>query len=215
MSKRAKDSLAYTLAFCIGFLVACSSSQMTGTNPLAAAQRMLSSSRHRPAIFPANTGNQPVVAALFATVANPSQLAQSYDSVCDAFGLTPGQGLHAALGSSGLVSVNFLNGNLCTTIVPSIGADEKVRPLGFPVILPGTINDLVVYGNFVSGNRFRCLDTTNTSSLPDNAFVRAYYDLAHDSIILGSGTTQLSVTCSIAIPAGDDVQNIIVQWVKS
>lgn len=222
MSKFAKQSLSYTLVFCIGFLAACDSAKVGTPNSLSALLRMLSSSSHRLAIFPTNTGNQPVLAAIFgnqvnpqASIANPSQLAQSYDSVCDAFGGISGQGIHAALGASGLVEVNFRRGNLCTTVVSSVGADETVRPLGFPVILSGTINNLVVYGNFVSGNRFRCLDTTNTTSLQDNAFVRAYYDLAHDAIILGSGTTQLQVTCSISIPAGDDVQSITVQWIKS
>jgi hypothetical protein len=122
--------------------------------------------------------------------------------------------MHAALGNSGLVKINFRNGDICTTVLPSVGADETVRPLGFPVILQGTINNLAVYGNFVSGNRFRCLDTTNTNVLQDNTFVRAYYDLAHDAVILGSGTSQLSVTCSISIPAGDDVQSLTVQWIK-
>lgn len=186
---------------------------MTGTSPSTLIERMLSSSLHRPAIFPTNAGSQPVMAAMFANVTNPSQLAQSYDSVCDAFGNNPG--IHANLGNTGLAEMNFLNGNLCTTVVTSVGADETVRPLGFPVVLAGTINNLVVYGNFVSGNRFRCLDMANTASLADNAFVRAYYDLAHDSIIVGSGTTQLSTTCSITIPAGDDVQSITVQWLKS
>jgi hypothetical protein len=224
MSRFAKDSLAYTLVFFLGFLVACGGSYMGGggtTNNLSSAVlRMLSSSSHRLAIFPTNTGNQPVLAGIFATqvsaeaaMSNPSQLAQSYDSECDAFGTTPG--IHAALGHSGLVEMNFRNGNLCTVVLPSVGADETAGPLGFPVILQGTINNLVVYGISVKGNRFRCLDTTNTTVLQDNTFVRAYYDLAHDAMILGSGTTQLSVTCSITIPAGDDVQSITVQWIKS
>jgi hypothetical protein len=222
MSRFAKDSLAYTLVFFLGFLVACGGSFMGGgpnNNASSSALRMLSSSSHRLAIFPTNTGNQPVLAGLFGTqvtpeaaIANPSQLAQSYDSECDAFGGSPG--IHASLGNSELVEMNFRNGNLCTVVVPTVGADETVRPLGFPVILQGTINNLVVYGNFVSGNRFRCLDTANTSVLQDNTFVRAYYDLAHDAVILGSGTSQLSVTCSISIPAGDDVQSITVQWIK-
>lgn len=97
----------------------------------------------------------------------------------------------------------------------SVGMDENGIPQGYPVILDGTINTLAVYGTFVSGNRFRCVDTANTSSLLDGSFVRAYYDLARDAIILGSGSTQLQPTCSISVPSGDDVSEIHVQWLKS
>lgn len=148
-----------------------------------------------------------------AAIANPSQLAQSYESLCDAYGNS--SSIHAGLGNSGLVPLNFLGGNICQPVLSSVGADEGGKPNGFPVVLSGTINTLVVYGRFASGNHFRCLDTTNVAALMDGAFVRAYYDLAHDAVVLGSGTTQLPVTCSITIPAGDDVQHLEVQWLKS
>jgi hypothetical protein len=183
-------------------------------NPAAFIGRMLSSSHPRPAIFPTDTGNQPVIAAMFATIPNPSQLAQSYGSQCNVFSRTT-SGIHTTFGASGLVEMSFNTANNCLVAVPSVGADETTHELGFPVFLSGTINNLAVYGTFLSGNQFRCLDTTNTAAVQDNTFVRAYYDLAHDAIIIGNGTTKLSVTCSISIPAGDDVQSITVLWVKS
>jgi hypothetical protein len=183
--------------------------------------RMLSSSVRNTAIFPTGAQDQPVIASMFgsrqyATISDPSQLAQSYESACTAFGPNASPGIHTAFGNSGFVSINFLNGNWCEEApIGSPGADEGGNPTGFPVILQGTINNLVAYGTFLSGKRFRCLDTTDTSVLQDNTFVRAYYDLANDSIVLGSGTSQLSVTCSISIPAGDDVAGITIQWIKS
>jgi hypothetical protein len=224
MLKHAKECMAYSMMFCLGCLVSCGEGKI-GVGPVnvpvAAILRMLSSSLHRPAIFPTNTGNQPVLATMFGgqvspqvTVSNPSELAQSYESICDAYGPSAGGTIHAALGSTGIVSLNFLGGNICDPIA-AVGADESSHPLGFPIILTGKVNTLVVYGSFASGTPFRCLDTTNVASLQDSAFVRAYYDLAHDAVFLGSGTTQLPVTCSIVIPPGDDVQHITVQWLKS
>jgi hypothetical protein len=234
MSRFAKDSLTYTLLFSLGYFVACNSSNnslmgggSSGTTT-AVAPRMLNSTVRRTAIFPANTGNQPVLASLFdlhvqpdATINNPSALAQSFESFCSAWGPNFGTSIHATFGNTGFVSFNFGNagvgaGNACEEPpIASVGADENGNPTGFPIFLQGTINNLVVYGIFVSGNKFRCLDTTDTSSLNDSTYVRAYYDLANDTIVLGSGTNQLSVSCSVSIPAGDDVQTIQVQWVKS
>jgi hypothetical protein len=226
--KRVKESLVYTLVFYLGYLAACSSGTNLGgrtNNPASAILWMLSSSDHRgAAILPNNTGNQAVVASgvlggqfsPLATISNPSQLAQTYDSHCDGF-TSNSQSIHQAYGNTGLAQIPPVGGfGFCNLpSVTSIGFGENGHPTGFPVILPGTINNLVVYGTFVSGNFFRCLDTTNTTQLADASFVRAYYDLAHDAVILGSGTTQLTLTCSISIPGGDDIQHITVQWLKS
>ncbi|MGA9390580.1 MAG: hypothetical protein WBV69_09055 [Candidatus Sulfotelmatobacter sp.] len=237
MSRLSKDSLAYTIVFAIGYFVGCSSgttshsTTITTGNPSATTARMLSSTIRNTATFPTNSGIQPVVASIFgsgpgvhadATIANPSGLAQSFEVICTIWGTNKPAGIHAALGNSGLVPMMFPQANVsigitneCTTTVASVGADENGVPSGFPIFLSGTINNLVAYGVFVSGKAFRCLDTTDTSALQDNTFVRPYYDLANDTIILGSGTTQLSLSCSVAIPPGDDVAEFSVQWVKS
>lgn len=236
MSRLAKDSLAYTLVFAIGYLVACSTAGTTGGTirgtigiPSAVASRMLSSTVRHTAIFPMNTGNQPVIASTFgfgwpvhqdATITNPSNLGQSFQVICAAWGNA--SGIHAGFGHSGLVpmlppqsNAGTVVYNDCTPPIASVGADENGNASGFPIILSGTINNLVAYGSLVSGNQFRCLDTSDTSALQDNTFVRPYYDLANDTVILGSGTTQLALTCSISIPPGDDVAAIQVLWVKS
>lgn len=221
MTNNAKQCLIYGFVFSFGYLFGCGGGG--GTKSIffgggeAPPLRILSSSTHRPAIFPTNTGTQPVLASMFAQAAPSaaSQLAQSFDSACDAYSSTFGQGMHAALGNSGLLSLNFLRGNLCETVISAVGADENGRPAGFPVILSGSVNTLVAYGTFVSGNRFRCLDQTHAGAVTDGVFVRAYYDLAHDGIIVGSGTNQLPVTCTISIPSGDDILNLTVQWLKS
>jgi hypothetical protein len=69
MSKRAKECLAYSMIFFLGYVVACGDGKMgSGTIhvPAGVTLRMFSSSLHRPAIFPTNTGNQPVLATMFA-----------------------------------------------------------------------------------------------------------------------------------------------------
>jgi hypothetical protein len=229
MSKLTKSSVTYTLVFCLGYFVACTGANTKGNTAgslSAATARMLNSTVRNTAIFPTNTGNQPVLASMFgsrahadATISNPSALGQSYETVCSGWGAS-GTSIHATFGNSGLLPLNFGNagiepGNICAgPPLASVGVDENGTPTGFPIILPGTINNLAVYGVFLSGNRFRCLDTTDTTALQDNTYVRPYYDLAHDAIVLGSGTTQLTVTCSLSIPAGDDVQTIQLQWVK-
>jgi hypothetical protein len=237
MRRLTKDSLAYTLVFAIGYFVACSSTtknitNSTGNSSVATA-RMLNSKVRHAAIFPTNTGTQAVLASIFgfdspvnrhAAIANPSDLGQSFEVECYQWGTspTPPLGIHAAFGNSGLVPMMDPRSDAglayyfdCSAPIASVGADENGHATGFPILLPGTINNLVAYGILVSGNNFRCLDTSNTSSIQDNTFVRPYYDLAHDAVIIGSGTTQLALTCSISIPPGDDVAKIRVQWIKN
>jgi hypothetical protein len=234
MRKFAKESVIYTAVFCLGYLVACQSgSKSVVDTPTAAVPRMLNSNSRQAAIVQSGTNALPAMASLFGsggsaplavTIANPSAVSQSYESTCYDFGNGSSGGgnvnsIHAFWGNSGLVSMNYAFGTFGACYQPqlfnTVGGDENGVPQGYPVIIDGTINTLVTYGGFVSGKKFRCVDTTNSSSISDGAFVRAYYDLAHDAIILGSGTTQLSPTCSISIPAGDDVLYIAVQWLKS
>lgn len=233
MRRLAKDWLTYALVFTFGYFVACSSTnRSTVVTPTATTARMLSSTIRSTTIFPTNTGTQPVLASLFgfgaqvhsdATIANPSDLGQSFEVICTILNSTSGSlvGIHAKFGNSGLVPMMFPQAdvsigitNECTTTVTSVGADEKGVPSGFPIFHSGTVNNLVAYGVLLSGKEFRCLDTTNTSALQDNTFVRPYYDLAHDTIVLGSGTTQLSLACPVTIPPGDDVAEFSVQWIK-
>jgi hypothetical protein len=232
MRRLAKDSWAYTFVFVLGYLVACGTTGTTKITTGGGAQpnypRMMTSPVRNTAIFP-NTGAQAVLASVFgthparadATVSNPSDLGQSFESVCATWGASFGVSIHATFGNSGLVPLNFGTagvgaGNACEkSPIASVGADENGTPTGFPIFLQGTVNNLVAYGVFASGNTFRCLDTTDTSPLQDSSFVRAYYDLAHDAIVLGSGTTQLTLTYSISLSPGDDVDIVQVQWVKS
>src|ERR1700674_421141 len=98
MIKHTKVYLAYSLVFCLGYLVACGAGKIGGRligNPALdfTTQRILSSSLHRPAIFPSGVGTQPVIATMFApqafpqvSISSPSQLAQSYESLCDNYG---------------------------------------------------------------------------------------------------------------------------------
>lgn len=189
--------------------------------PSGTTRRMLNSNVHNTAIFPTNTGAQPVLASMFgfswpvrsnATTTTPSDLGQSFETICFVSN-SSGQlsGIHAVFGNSGLVPLTdptpFASVATpfqgCTTSVTSVGADENGNPTGFPIIDSGI------------GSQFRCLDTNNSSSVQDNTFVRPYYDLARDAVILASGTTQLALTCSVSIPSGDDVSRIKVQWIKS
>jgi len=230
MRRYAKETLSYIVVFCLGYLVACQGgSTGTSANPTGAVRQMVTSDRRPVALVQSSTNLHPALAAVLfgtrsvrpnATIANPSPVGQSYESDCSNFsssGVTWG-GIHAAFGNSGLVSIRYAygqSGSCLTQAINSVGDDESGTPQGYPIILDGTINTLAVYGTFVSGNRFRCVDTTNSSPLSDGSFARAYYDLSHDAVILGSGTTQLSPTCSISIPSGDDVLEIHVQWLKS
>ena len=241
MSRRTKDALAYALVFAIGYFMACSRTSSTNGGGSVgsfspSARRMLNSTVRSSAIFPTNTGDQPVLASVFGfggsarpnattTNPNPSDLGQSFEIECTYWPPVNGNylpGIHATFGNSGLVPMLPPRSDIsigmqddCSAPIASVGADENGNPTGLPIFLTGTVNSLVAYGNLTSGNQFHCLDTTNTSSVQDNTFVRPYYDLAHDTIILGSGTTQLTLVCSISIPPGDDLARIQVQWIKS
>lgn len=232
MSKYAKESLAYTAIFCLGYLVACGGGSAvlgggSGTFVNSTTPQMANSDLRPMSIVQSGTRVQPAIASLLrrstakVTIPNPSDVGQSFESDCLDFGTFNGPftSVHAAWGNSGLVSMTYKYGTfgacLQTQPLSSVGSDENGTPQGYPIIEDGTVNTLVVYGAFVSGTRFRCVDTLNTSGLSDGAFIRAYYDLAHDAVVLGSGTTQLLPTCNISIPAGDDVIELHAQWIKS
>jgi len=236
MSKYVRESLVYTAVFGLGYLIACGGgSTVTGnssggggnTSNVTIPQMM--SSDWRPVGLARSSSNvrSGMLAFLLgagfsarskATITNPSAVAQSYESDCVPGGVAS-PGIHSRFGTSGLISMAYVFSiiNDCVDFewLNSVGGDENGNPQGYPIVLDGTINTLVMYGTFASGKRFECVDTTDTTPLPDGSFVRAYYDLAHDAIILGSGTTQLAPTCSISIPSGDDVVEIHVQWLKS
>jgi len=232
MLKYAKECFVYTAIFCLGYLVACSgggtvssSSSVGGTSPTGTIPQMISSDWRPVGLAQSSTNVHSAMAAFLlradfsarskASITNPSAVAQSYESDCG----TTSPGIHSTFGNSGLLSMiyKYALWSPCFDLewLTSVGGDENGIPQGYPIVLAGTINTLVMYGTFVSGKRFECVDTTDTSALSDGSFVRAYYDLANNSVILGSGTTQLSPTCSISIPSGDDVVEIHVQWLKS
>lgn len=231
MRRSAKECLSYAMAACLGYLVACGGGGTTfgGGSSAAVIVRMFSSNVRKTSIVQSAAKPQSVMAALLGSadsprpqvsIANPSLVSQSYESYCGTFQNGSNGGpigpLHAVYGFSGLVNISYQPQTECQfPPLTSVGSDENGIQQGYPIILDGTVNTLVVYGTFISQKRFECVDTTNTSPLSDGSFVRAYYDLAHDAIILGSGTQQLSPTCSISIPQGDDVSQIYVQWLKS
>jgi hypothetical protein len=235
MRSYGRESLVYTAVFCLGYLVACGSGGGTGGsssggNTAGSIRQMVSSDLRPVSIVQGSTVVQSAMAAFLPsmgkarpalTIANPSAVGQSYESDCHNFGPVSGPftSIHAAWGNTGLISMQYAYATFgaCEQAqpLPSVGSDENGNPQGYPIVLDGTSNTLAVYGTFASGKRFECVDTTNTSPLSDGSFVRAYYDLAHDAIILGSGTTQLAPTCSVTIPSGDDVSEIHVQWLKS
>lgn len=235
MPRNAKESLVYTAIFCLGYLIGCggggtvmSSSPGGGSTPTGTIPQMVSTDLRPIALARGSTNSHSAMAAFLlgaafsarskATINNPSPVAQSYESDCAPTGGQP-VGIHATFGNSGLLSMTYAYALWapCSALefLTSVGGDENGVPRGYPIVLDGTINTLVMYGTFLSGKRFECVDTTDTSPLSDGSFVRAYYDLANDAVILGSGTTQLSPTCSISIPSGDDVVEIHVQWLKS
>ena len=232
MRQYARESVICTVMFCLGYLVACQSGSSvtkgsSGNNSNGTIAQIMMGRGFRPVALTqkGSNGQAAFAAALWgaishpnATSVNPSAVAQSYESDCgNTGGASPG--IHSTFGTSGLLSVTYAYAfwgpcDLLTQLT-SVGADENGNPQGYPVVLDGTINTLVMYGTFVSGKRFECVDTTNTTAISDGSVVRAYYDLAHDAVILGSGTTQLAPTCNISIPSGDDVIEIHVQWLKS
>lgn len=234
MRQYARESVICTMMFCLGYLVACQTGSTVtknssgGNNSNGTITQMMIGRGFRPVALTQASTNGPsaFAAALWSansvhpntTISNPSAVAQSYESDCGNTGGT-NPGIHSTFGSSGFLSVTYSYAlwGPCSALtqLSSVGADENGNPRGYPVVLDGTINTLVMYGTFVSGKRFECVDTTNTTPLSDGSSVRAYYDLAHDAVILGSGTTQLSPTCNISIPSGDDVIEIHVQWLKS
>lgn len=93
-----------------------------------------------------------------ASITSPSAVAQSYESDCAPIaGKTPG--IHATFGNSGLLSMTYAYALWapCSSLesLNSVGGDENGTPQGYPIVLDGTINTLVMYGAFVSGKEIR------------------------------------------------------------
>jgi hypothetical protein len=105
--------------------------------------------------------------------------------------------------SFALLFVLFLSPRFCLGQQPAPGSTAAMRGLR------GAVQS-------VSTKGFKCRD--NGQEIPTTS-ERSVYDRSgyemDDAIILGSGTKQLSPTCNISIPSGDDVSEIHVQWLKS
>jgi hypothetical protein len=97
--------------------------------------------------------------------------------------------------------------------VDQISGQTLTNP-GLPMFLSGTLTSLVVTGVTANGNQIRCSDLTTTVSVNDGDMVEPYFVIATNSVILGIGTTQLPFACTLKVPSGDQVNNLVVQFAK-
>jgi hypothetical protein len=162
------------------------------------------------------------MAAMFQS-SSGSQLQQTFD----------GQGpcLQVAMPSSGYIPIwyymeNGLGGPfgkaplVCSGVFSQIGGGvDQISGLtltnpGVPMFLSGTLTTLVATGVTVGGAQIRCSDLTTTVSVNDGDMVQPYFVIGSNSIIVAIGTNQLPFTCSLNVPQGDQVSNVVVQFAK-
>lgn len=153
----------------------------------------------------------PVEAALFATVATPSQLAQSFDMICTKVNTIPTTG--------SLLPIPGTVGNDCDNAVTQPLHPSTDGQGGKATYFDGTLVDLIVTGKTASGATFQCRDITNSLAVLDNSITQPYLDpFAHRVLILNqapNGTvTTAPFVCNGIGTDGDAVASIEVQFVK-
>ena len=210
-----------------GLIVSCG-----GGNPMQsltptvgnAVVRLVNYTRPINVALPSNSNtSEPVLAGFFQAQTQGSKLQQTFN----------GQGpcLNVPMPSSGYIPIwlymengiggPFGKGNLaCEGVFSQIGggidqlSGKTLTNPGVAMFLDGTLTTLVTTGVTVNGNQIRCSDLTTTVAVHDGDLVQPYFVIASNSVILGIGTNQLPLTCNLNVPAGDQVQVLVVQFAK-
>lgn len=218
-----------TFAVIFGLIVSCGGGNPMQilTNPTGSTKGVVRLVNHTTpvnVILPTHSNNlAPVLAALFQTQTQGSQLQQTFN----------GQGpcLSGPLPSSGYIPIwlymengiggPFGKGNLaCSGVFSQIGggvdqfSGKTLANPGVAMFLDGTLTTLVTTGVTVNGNQIRCDDLTTTVAVHDGDLVQPYLVIASNSIILAIGTNQLPFSCNLNVPAGDQVSALVVQFAK-
>jgi hypothetical protein len=87
--------------------------------------------------------------------------------------------------------------------------------LGSLVIEDGTLGTLAVIADSTTAQNLICKDLASTDALTDGQLVSVWFRPSDNKILLFQGTTQLSPTCTVPVPAGDSVTRISAQFLKS
>lgn len=87
--------------------------------------------------------------------------------------------------------------------------------LGSLVIEDGTVSTLVVIADSSTAQNLICKDLVNTGALTDGQLISVWFRSSDNKVVLFQGTTQLSPTCTVPVPAGDSVTRISAQFLKS
>jgi hypothetical protein len=87
--------------------------------------------------------------------------------------------------------------------------------LGSLVIEDGTVGTLVVIADSGTAQDLICKDLASTAALTDGQLISVWFRPSDNKVLLFQGTTQLSPTCTVPVPAGDAVSRISAQFLKS
>ena len=96
---------------------------------------------------------------------------------------------------------------------PGVGAGTLANP-GTTIYADGTLSTLIVTGISLAGKQIRCSDLTDTVAVHDSDLVQPYFVIGTNAVVLAIGATQLPLTCTLNIDAGDQAGSISVQWAK-
>ena len=158
-------------------------------------------------IFPGSS-NTAFLAAMFATAPAPSQLQQSYDSVCNFQ-----QGFLSAVPSGSLVPLSMAGESSSCTFFSGAQPGSGKR-----TIFDGQLGTLVATGTTVSGVSFQCRDVTTTVAISDNSFTRAYLDPNSNTVVvfnsLNGQLNQVPFACNGIGSPTDQVATIEVEFAK-
>lgn len=87
--------------------------------------------------------------------------------------------------------------------------------LGSLVIEDGTVGTLVVIADSGTAQNLICKDLASTGALTDGQQISVWFRPSDNTVLLFQGTSQLSPTCTVPVPAGDSVTRISAQFLKS
>lgn len=172
------------------------------------SRHIVTSQRPGTHIFPGKS-NRPFIAAFFqAASLAPSQLQQSYDSVCN---FSPGLVESVPQGSLIPLAMATESSNCNSFSGPQVNSGKET-------VFDGQLGTLVVQGKTESGASFQCRDIQTTMEVPDNSFSRAYYDPSSNTVDVFNSANGVLSKVPFACPnigsPTDQPVSLEAQWSK-
>lgn len=145
--------------------------------------------------------------ALFQTAPTPSALQQSFLGKCT-FTISGGT---TGIPAGDIMALVLDRGdeNNCQTFF------SGAQPQGSIVIDDGTLGTLVVTADSDTTQNLVCKDLTDTAPVSDSHLVSVWFQPSTNKVLVFQDTTATALTCTLPVPAGNNVLRISAQFLKT